>query len=51
MSKKAKTIWTTLIFFSIIAVVIIATNPIEFFQIDRCLDRGGSWDYDVGECT
>ena len=25
-------------------------NPIEFFVIDDCLDKGGSWDYDDEIC-
>ena len=23
---------------------------VEFFRVDSCLDRGGSWNYEIGVC-
>ncbi|MCH9693367.1 MAG: hypothetical protein K0U72_02560 [Gammaproteobacteria bacterium] len=36
----------TLLMFMVWAVIL----SMQWFQVDRCLDRGGSYNYDSGEC-
>jgi len=30
--------------------VIVALSGCEFWEIDRCLDKGGYWNYELGQC-
>jgi len=31
-------------------VTLIAPKIVRFWHVDRCLDRGGRWNYDQGRC-
>jgi hypothetical protein len=46
-SSRKKVVWLC-----IVAAVIIAGGFWLYreIQIDKCLDGGGAWDYDVGTC-
>ncbi|MEO0439904.1 MAG: hypothetical protein AAF067_03405 [Pseudomonadota bacterium] len=46
----------TISIFAIIAFLLAGAGTLylystDFFQIDRCLDRGGSWHYDKRSCS
>ena len=46
-------IWIWLIFGALLLGFLIWSVPkvLNWLAIDDCLDRGGSWHYDVGECS
>lgn len=33
-----------------LVVIVLAFLIYEFFEVDRCLDRGGAYDYDSSSC-
>lgn len=48
MTKKSKI--TMFLFAVFVLALYYFVRYSEFMQIDRCLDRGGAWNYDQHRC-
>jgi len=48
MSKTAKALMAVAVL--LVAAILIGPRIARFLAIDRCLDRGGAWDYGQGVC-
>ena len=35
---------------SILLVILLALSSCEFWEVDKCLDKGGRWNYETKEC-
>jgi hypothetical protein len=34
----------------VVAALLLGLAGCEYWEVDKCLDRGGKWDYEKGEC-
>lgn len=51
MSTRTKILIGTVVTALLIVALWTAPKVQQFLAVDDCLDRGGSWHYDIGECS